>query len=378
MPNVSLDRVRGIHMPATTYIELVRSLFEPVSQPLIMIACFGVASAVVLRAVPDPTLATLAALGALASIGRLAVIAAHRDEVLADELSLERACVLENRFAFAYVVFAIILGLWCGRALSTVEPEDDAVVVALLFGYGAGVATSITYRPWIGVPSLVAVSLPSLGVTLGSGDPLHIATGLLLAAFLGGGIHTMLRRYRSASRGISMRILHEGLARHDHLTGLPNRLALREAFDASVARTGRRGLIAVHCLDLDRFKPVNDLYGHTAGDAVLKAVADRLSALLRRDDIAARIGGDEFVVLQTGAAHAGEAEMLARRIARALSQPFDLGEHRVTLGASVGYAMYPDQALDLDRLIAIADEALYEVKHVHARAAPRASGLLSA
>ena len=107
---------------------------------------------------------------------------------------------------------------------------------------------------------------------------------------------------------------------------------------------------------------MNDEHGHPVGDELLRAVSDRLTGLLRRGDIAARLGGDEFVIVQTGATHSGETEMLARRVARAIAQPFSIAGRQVTIGASVGYALFPEQGLDLEVLVQRADQALVRVK----------------
>lgn len=151
------------------------------------------------------------------------------------------------------------------------------------------------------------------------------------------------------------------LARHDDLTGLPNRLALRSHFEV-VAKGDRLDRIAVHCLDLDRFKPVNDRYGHPVGDALLKAVAGRLARLLRADDLAVRVGGDEFIILQVDVDHADQADMLARRIQRTIGAPYTIGGHHITIGTSVGYALSPDDGRSLEQLIASADAALCRIK----------------
>jgi diguanylate cyclase (GGDEF)-like protein len=159
-----------------------------------------------------------------------------------------------------------------------------------------------------------------------------------------------------------MRRLFSTLARRDDLTGLPNRLSLRERFEEFAAQAGSGDMIAVHCLDLDKFKPVNDRYGHPVGDALLKAVSERLGGLLRRTDFAARMGGDEFIIVQTGIQHSDEADMLARRIVRSIAQPYSIEGHEITIGTSVGYALSPRHGNDLDRLVACADAALCQVK----------------
>ena len=121
-------------------------------------------------------------------------------------------------------------------------------------------------------------------------------------------------------------------------------------------------LLALHFLDLDKFKPINDRYGHPVGDALLKAVAGRLTRMLRATDTAARLGGDEFVIIQTGIAHPDEARMLAMRLLRTLSAPYQIDGHDLRIGVSVGIALAPSDGTDLDTLSSRADAALYRAK----------------
>ena len=115
------------------------------------------------------------------------------------------------------------------------------------------------------------------------------------------------------------------------------------------------------CLDLDRFKPVNDLYGHPTGDALLVAVAERLRTILRKNDFAARVGGDEFVLLQTQVRHSTEVEMLARRIVRGVAEPYMIDGHEILIGTSIGYVFSVSYG-NLDDLTTSADQALYRAK----------------
>jgi diguanylate cyclase (GGDEF)-like protein/PAS domain S-box-containing protein len=152
------------------------------------------------------------------------------------------------------------------------------------------------------------------------------------------------------------------LAHHDALTDLPNRLLLREQLDHAFARNEHSGsILALLYLDLDRFKPVNDLLGHAAGDALLVQVAKRLKAKLRADDTVARIGGDEFVILVT-LEQAADAALLAERLIEAVAQPFDLDGHRVEIGTSVGIALCPQDGDNQQALMRCADTALYCAK----------------
>ncbi len=152
------------------------------------------------------------------------------------------------------------------------------------------------------------------------------------------------------------------LARHDLLTGLPNRNVLREELERALSATRRGETVALLCLDLDRFKPVNDTYGHGTGDSLLKQVAQRLRECVRETDVVARVGGDEFAVVQRGAAPPEGAARVAARIVEVLNQPFDVDGHVVHIGASVGIALAPGDGTDGETLMRHADMALYQAK----------------
>ena len=148
----------------------------------------------------------------------------------------------------------------------------------------------------------------------------------------------------------------------DELTGLAKRNVLMASLDRALAATAEQpSSVAVHCLDLDRFKSVNDTLGHGIGDQLLKKVADRLRGACRKDDVVARIGGDEFVILQSRIAGAEDADRLAARLVDLVGRTYVLNGHTINIGVSVGVAFSgsPMQARDLLRN---ADLALYESK----------------
>jgi diguanylate cyclase (GGDEF)-like protein len=152
------------------------------------------------------------------------------------------------------------------------------------------------------------------------------------------------------------------MARHDALTDLPNRSLFREKIEDALKRVPRDEQVAVHCLDLDGFKSVNDALGHPVGDALLKQVADRLRAALREQDCVARLGGDEFAIVQVGAAQPEGATVLAQRMIEALTAPFEIDGHQVIIGASVGIAIAPMDGDAADQLLKNGDMALYRSK----------------
>ena len=155
----------------------------------------------------------------------------------------------------------------------------------------------------------------------------------------------------------------DAMARLDPLTGLPNRLLLRERLAEALSRLQRDGeACAILLIDLDRFKPVNDTLGHPIGDALLEKVADRLRSTVRPTDTVARIGGDEFVILQAGARDAAGTQALARRIVDLIGRTYMVEGHLLTIGASVGVALAPADGADADKLLKNADLALYRAK----------------
>lgn len=151
-------------------------------------------------------------------------------------------------------------------------------------------------------------------------------------------------------------------ATHDPLTGLPNRFLLDDRLTQALARVGRSGqLLAVLFTDLDRFKAVNDRFGHAVGDRVLVEAASRIQAVLRPTDTAARVGGDEFVIVCEVDDEA-TANAIARRLEQALVQPILAGDQQVTVGASVGLVLDAAPHSDAATLVARADEAMYRSK----------------
>jgi len=154
----------------------------------------------------------------------------------------------------------------------------------------------------------------------------------------------------------------EHMAHHDALTGLANRIRLNERLEHALAQSGSGDMIAVHHLDLDRFKAVNDTFGHHTGDRLLKIVASRLRELVRETDTIARMGGDEFVIIQAPVSDPRQATSLAERAIGAIGEPFVIDGHQAVVGVSIGIAVSPDHGSTADRLLRNADLALYRAK----------------
>jgi diguanylate cyclase (GGDEF)-like protein len=153
------------------------------------------------------------------------------------------------------------------------------------------------------------------------------------------------------------------LAHHDALTGLTNRPTLIEQLEKDLAvLPARGGCLAVHFIDFDRFKEVNDTLGHDGGDFLLKTFAKRLLAAIRINDTVARLGGDEFVVVQNGIAGKDEAESFAERLAATLTAPVIFKEHEILSTVSIGVSLAPENGNSPERLLKSADLALYKSK----------------
>lgn len=188
----------------------------------------------------------------------------------------------------------------------------------------------------------------------------------------------------AAKRANQERDAMHSLAHTDPLTGLPNRRGLSAALTAALPHCTIDNLVAIFVLDLDGFKPVNDRYGHDVGDELLIAVADRLQQLMRHNDVVARMGGDEFVVMAGGLLRDEQAQELGQELLDAFREPFQLREQRCLVGMTIGYALAPHDGSDALTLIKRADAAMYlgkqEGKHCLRRtdAEPTAPGLLEA
>ncbi len=176
-----------------------------------------------------------------------------------------------------------------------------------------------------------------------------------------------ISHYVSTAKDVTARVQAEArleyLANYDTLTGLANRSLFRDRLDQALRRALRDGsTLAVLFLDLDRFKTVNDTLGHTAGDQLLRAVAERLRDCIRAEDTAARLGGDEFTLILEDLGEPGSARRVAEGVLESFNAPFPLLGHNLYMGVSIGIACYPDDGLDADTLLKHADIAMYRSK----------------
>ena len=169
--------------------------------------------------------------------------------------------------------------------------------------------------------------------------------------------HQMLKRLEQAQKEL------QRLAHYDSLTGLLNRKLFYEHLGKSLARAHREEKItAILFLDLDKFKSVNDTLGHAAGDLLLQSVAERITGCIRKNDIAARQGGDEFIVALDGVSSEEYVSTVAQRILEALSDAYILEGHELSVSSSIGISLFPKDSADMNVLVKYADSAMYNAK----------------
>jgi len=298
--------------------------------------------------------------GAIASLGKIAVSLAHRRADAMKRSTVADAARWETVQGCFIFLIAACVGTIATVAFSSRDLSVHILAAALTFGYCAGVTVRISVRPFIAAITILIAALPATIAIMLYGDKAHWILSLLCVIFLVAAMQSMLHVYRTTIRQIRLFLDMEHQARHDALTGLYNRTALREAY-SSLGRADD-ALTCVHCFDLDGFKEINDRFGHAVGDALLAGIAERLRESLKPPAIAVRIGGDEFVILQPDVREPAEAENLARQILDVLALPYRLVADEITIGISLGYTMALSGSAELEQMMASADKASYRAK----------------
>jgi diguanylate cyclase (GGDEF)-like protein len=268
--------------------------------------------------------------------------------------------LLHSTESFGLVVdIAFVVGV----ALYAVAPHTpgSATESDLRLGGGDGVAHRASRVRWM--PYVAAAVVLGLLVGAQFGAPLYQRVGLALCAATVAGL-VLLRQFLAQSDLLSAQGLLSHRALHDALTGLPNRVLVLDRTEQLLARARREmRRVAVLYIDIDGFKHVNDTFGHPAGDELLRAIAARMSSVVRESDTVARMGGDEFVILLDSTNADVDPELAAERLLEVLRQPVELdaaGGRRVVVTASIGIALGRDTTAD--ELLRDADMALYAAK----------------
>ncbi len=346
---------------------LVGSLYASPQSLVIGALTSTTIAAVVAWATCDAWLAASAVLIGLVGLKRIAdALRGARPED--DGLVQTRRRELDYRLgALAY---SGLLGLFGFLTLTrTTDGIVQLLAVTTAIGYAAGIAGRNAGRPLIALAQLCCASLPLAAGLLLSFQTLQLVLAAVIVLFVVAMMDITLQTYGVILKATivshekaALAAHHAALARRDDLTGVANRTAFREAFEERLrVDTQATDRLALYWLDLDRFKEVNDTYGHLAGNALLVAVAGRLSERFGRDGIVARLGGDEFAIL-LGVADRQAATEAGTAILEEVRRPIAHDGHNLRTSVSIGVALAPDDGGDADTLFRNADLALYRAK----------------
>jgi diguanylate cyclase len=271
----------------------------------------------------------------------------------------------EKLHAAGSLGFALVIGLSGAHSFWHDDAQVHTFAIALLYGYCTGVITRIFSRPWIAIPTLLLAVMPYVVALAVSGSPLYQGLGLFTLLMSLTGIEIIKTSHRMTLDLIRTRHRLASLASKDGLTGLANRMQFEHDLNQILAdetHDNERN-IALYFIDLDHFKQANDTFGHPVGDGILKEVGRRLKFLLPAHAFAARFGGDEFVIVQAQAMNKAAAEKFGLDIVEALSRPYHVLDVDVSIGASVGIAVFDRPgAHSVPEMMETADRALYAAK----------------
>lgn len=292
---------------------------------------------------------------------------------IVDTLAMRRSTAgpeQERGYRLGALSYATLLGIF--GLLTLVRTQNDTLhllSVTTAIGYAAGIAGRNAGRPLIALSQLCCASLPLAVGLLIPMEPLKALMAAVILFFVVAMMDITQQTYAAILRATvaseektALAEHHAQMARRDDLTGVANRTAFREQFEQRLRRLSASGQrLALLWLDLDRFKEVNDSFGHLAGNALLSAIAGRLTERFGSSGIVARLGGDEFAVL-CHVAHHETADQIGATILDLVREPVSFSGHILRTTASIGVAIAPGDGTDADTLLKNADLALYRAK----------------
>ena len=304
----------------------------------------------------NPSFAAIAIAAALVTVYRVGCVFAFRKRGT-------RFTVLtcERLYAAGAIGFSLVLAAFSAVAFAEPYGASQLMAAVLVASYCAGIVVRASARPWIAISAVLAAAVPLAAASALKGTPDFIAVAVAIVLVIVGSIDTVFHTYRITHEQLTTRRRFASLAALDSLTGLPNRSMLYQRLDALFARNAV-GQIAIHFIDLDHFKAINDSYGHATGDSILEEVARRLCAILGKEAFAARVGGDEFVVVQPNIVEENEARQLADHIVDVIRQPVTLPHTTLIVETSNGCQLVEPGTIHWRDVLAAADQALYEAK----------------
>jgi diguanylate cyclase (GGDEF)-like protein len=354
---------RSASISDAIYLEIIATLYGTTVPILVAGICQAIVGAISVRESGDGFTAVLTVLGVVVTIARMIDVSAFRRQTRRTPL-LDRAEAIgwERRYAVGTVVMAFILGLFAARSLFVADAICLVMAVGIAFGFCAGIVARLSLLPALAILDFIVVGLPPIAAALiKQWDVAHIVLALMFLVFIVAGVEMVRLSYTAMMNQMTLKQTFEQLARIDPMTGLLNRSVLATDFAQVVAESGS-AMVAVHAIDLDHFKAANDRYGHPVGDALLKQVASRLKSLAGPADLIVRMGGDEFILVQSSVPSRSDAESTAQRIFEAIGAPYHVDGHEIRIGASIGIALSPEHGRTVEALLSRSDAALYGAK----------------
>lgn len=345
------------------YLELIGELFKMLPPIVILAISQCVVGFAIVARTGDVFVLALTIIGLAITTERILMFLRYYRAIASEPLSVDNARIWERRFTTRSIATAVAISAMGARCFMLADPTVHMLITAVLFGFSAGTVTRVAYRPRLALLNLLIVSIPTAIACLLHGGAMYLCLSLTSIIFLLGAFETVQHLYATIVSQFTMKRSFAGLARRNSLTGLSNRLELNEKLETVMADAARMGhSLAVHSLDLNHFKAANDIHGHPTGDAILKEVARRLTRLTRASDLLVRLGGDEFILVQTALATREQAIALASRIVQDIGACYAIGGRDIEIGTSVGIAIQSDEQLTPEELLARADQALYQAK----------------
>ena len=351
--------IREASRYADVLVELTRLTFHK-PLPTIALGASGLAGTSILLALRfhDLWLWVFAALILCVGLLRMATaLLFHRRT--RDHLSIRGAFRWQFAYFFVTVGNALILALSTVYDFHLHDSTASILSTVAVFLLGIGLVGRVGLYPWMVVTSGFIVLAGLAAGTLLLRDPLARFVLILIILYGYGLYESTQKQFQALVEQLRSRRSLRLLAETDPLTRLANRRIFE---DRLASLCVAEAPFAILFMDLDHFKAVNDTYGHLIGDILLQRVAVRLRASIRKGDLVARIGGDEFAVLQASGATQQSAEALARRINRAIAAPFEIEGLEITLGTSIGIRLSNRDCVDPADIFAKADQALYLAK----------------
>ncbi|MDB5700254.1 MAG: hypothetical protein JWL66_453 [Sphingomonadales bacterium] len=356
-------------LPETTYIELVSLLMGgrlPIAIMALTVAIVGTLAQLERH---DPRTVALAG-GIVALLGiRTGIVTIFMRHARSGPLAIDTVRLWESRYVRVVLPYAVLLGLLNLHLATSGGEAVRLLVVAETFGFCAGMVARGFVRPQLCSLMVLIGALPTATgflilacKTAGPGGLELAVVGCLFAIYALSSLETIGHLYRSMLLQLATKRELAAFARVDPLTGLANRLAMREKLVSEAARQDGPRLFALMLIDLDGFKAINDRHGHPAGDRLLQELGRRMTETIRHGDMAVRMSGDEFCIVQTNLGKPFEAEAMANRLVRILAQPFDDRGSVLKIGSSIGIVFDDGSVGDIDVLVERADSALYRAK----------------